>query len=168
MVKYVSAYQVYTSKKDQQRTYLLMFMRFLSDFLYKSICCKYSFELHQQVDTILMGTHNICLNKEVHVEVDRKCTGCNMKLWNCLTALIGVCAVIRLNMVLLGHISRWDAFNHKLWTFFSSLHENIYRIYIENEAWQNLQNSFVPSEDSDQTGHLPSLIWVFPVHSMDS
>ena len=34
-----------------------------SDFLYKGICCGYSFELHQQVDAIQMSTHNICLQK---------------------------------------------------------------------------------------------------------
>ena len=33
-------------KKDQKRTYLMMTMRFFSDFLYKGICCGYSFELH--------------------------------------------------------------------------------------------------------------------------
>ena len=39
---------------------------FSSDFLYKSICCGYSFELHRQVDAIQMGTHNICLyNRQV-------------------------------------------------------------------------------------------------------
>ena len=66
MVKYVSAYQGYTSKKDQRRTYLMMFIQFFfSDFLYKSIHCEYSFELHQQVDAIQMGTNNICLYKEV-------------------------------------------------------------------------------------------------------
>ena len=32
---------------------------FFSDFLYLSICCGYSVELHQQVDAIHMGTHNI-------------------------------------------------------------------------------------------------------------
>ena len=54
-----------------------------SDFLYKSICCGYSFELHQQlrqVDAIQMGTHNICLYKEV----DKKYIGCNLKTRNCL------------------------------------------------------------------------------------
>ena len=73
-----------------------MFRRFLSDFLYKSICCGYPFELHRQVDAIQMGTRNICLYKEA----DKKYTGCNlktMKLLDC--ALIGVCAVIRLNTV---------------------------------------------------------------------
>ena len=43
-----------------------------------------------------MGTHNICLYKEV----DKNYTGCNlktMKLLDC--ALIGVCVVIRLNTV---------------------------------------------------------------------
>ena len=37
----------------------------LTDFLHKSICCGYSFELHRQVDAIQMGTHSICLYKEV-------------------------------------------------------------------------------------------------------
>ena len=36
-----------------------------SDFLYKGICCEYSFELHRQVDAIQMSTHNIYLYKEV-------------------------------------------------------------------------------------------------------
>ena len=43
-----------------------------------------------------MGTHNICLYKEV----DKKYTGCNLKtteLIDCV--LIEVCAVIRLNTV---------------------------------------------------------------------
>ena len=39
---------------------------FFSDFLYKSICSGYSFELHRQVDAIQMGTHIICLYKEVN------------------------------------------------------------------------------------------------------
>ena len=43
-----------------------------------------------------MGTHNICLYKEV----DKKYTGCNLKTTELLDcALIGVCAEIRLNMV---------------------------------------------------------------------
>ena len=63
---------------------------FLSDFLYKCVYCGYSFELHQQVDAIQMGTHNICL-----YEVDKKYTGCNLKTTELLAcALIGVCAII--------------------------------------------------------------------------
>ena len=46
-----------------------------SDFLYKSICCGYSFELHRQVDAIQMGSHNLCLYKEVN----KKYTGCILK-----------------------------------------------------------------------------------------
>ena len=43
-----------------------------------------------------MGTHNICLNKEV----DKKYTGCNLKTAELLDcALIGVCVVIRSNTV---------------------------------------------------------------------
>ena len=58
-------------------------MRFFSDFLYESICCRYSFELHRQVDAIQMSTHNICFYKEV----DKKYTGCYLK-----------------NLALLGHV----------------------------------------------------------------
>ena len=53
----------------------VMFVCFFPDFLYKSICCGYSFELHRQVDAIQMGSHNICLYKEV----DKKYTGDNLK-----------------------------------------------------------------------------------------
>ena len=66
-----------------------------SDFLYKSICCGYSFDLHQQVNAIQMGIHNICLYK-----ADKKYTSCNLEITELLDcALIGVCAVIRANMV---------------------------------------------------------------------
>ena len=45
-----------------------------------------------------MGTHNICLYKEV----DKKYTGCNLKTTELLDcALIGVCAVIRWNTVVM-------------------------------------------------------------------
>ena len=74
----------------------MVFMPFFSEFLYKSICCGYSFELHRQVDAIQMGTHSICLYKEVA----KQYTSCNPKsteLFDC--ALIGVCAVIRSNTV---------------------------------------------------------------------
>ena len=78
----------------------MMNMQFFSDFLYKGICCGYSSELHRllhrQVNAIQMNTHNICLCKEAK----KKCTGCNLKTTEFLDcALIGVCAVIRLNMV---------------------------------------------------------------------
>ena len=72
----------------------MVFFLFSSDFLSKSICCRYSFELHQQVDAVKMGTHNIRLCKEV----DKKYTGCNLKTTELLDCtLIGVCAVIRSN-----------------------------------------------------------------------
>ena len=64
----------------------------------------YSFELHRQVDAIQMGTHNICLYKEV----DQKYTGCNLKTTELLDcALIGVCVVISSNSVLSLH-KIWD------------------------------------------------------------
>ena len=50
---------------DQKKTYFMMIIRFFSDFLYKGICCVYSFKLHRQVDAIQMSTHNICFYKEV-------------------------------------------------------------------------------------------------------
>ena len=64
-------------------------------YIYQSICCGYSFELHRQVDAIQMPAHNICLYKEVH-----KYTGCNLKTTELLDCvLIEVCAVIRSNTV---------------------------------------------------------------------
>ena len=36
-----------------------------SDFLYKSICCGYSFELPRLVEAIQRSTHNICFYTEV-------------------------------------------------------------------------------------------------------
>ena len=50
------------------------------------------------IDLIQMSTHNICLYKEVK----KKYTGCNLKTTEFLDcALIGVCAVIRSNTVIL-------------------------------------------------------------------
>ena len=53
----------------------MMFMQFFSDFLYKNKFFGYSFELHQQIDAVQMGTHLICLYKKV----DKKYTGCDLK-----------------------------------------------------------------------------------------
>ena len=87
--------------------FVCFFCVFFSYFLYKSICCGYSFELHQQVDAIQMGTHNICLYKEV----DKKYTGCNLKTKELLDcALIGVCVVTRSNTVF-GYYSDLELFN---------------------------------------------------------
>ena len=73
-----------------------MMTAIFSDFLYKGICCGYSFELHRQVDAIQMSTHNISLCKEVN----KRYTDCYLKTTKFLDcALIGVCAVIRSNTV---------------------------------------------------------------------
>ena len=49
-----------------------------------------------------MGTHNKCLYKEV----DKKYIGCNVKTTEWLDCiLIGICVVIRLNMVYCGDLS---------------------------------------------------------------
>ena len=75
---------------------MILMRCFYSDFLYKTICFGYSFELHRQVDAIQMGIHNICL----YNEIDKKYTRCNLKnteLLDC--ALIGICVVIRSNTV---------------------------------------------------------------------
>ena len=109
MVKYlyVPTYFMGTLKKRKvsSNDAYAMFLWSFSDFLYKSICCGYAFELHQQVHAIQMGTHNICLYKEV----DKKYTGCNLKTTELLDcALIGVCAVIRLWLLAAGfffHVS---------------------------------------------------------------
>ena len=58
-----------------------------------------------------MGTHNICLHKEV----DKKYTGCNLKTTELLDcALMGICAVIRSNMVFDRHLCL------QLWVFTNS------------------------------------------------
>ena len=68
----------------------------LSGFLFKTIRCGYSLELHRQVDAIRMGTHNICLYKEV----EKKYTGCKLRTTELLDrALIWIYAVIRSNTV---------------------------------------------------------------------
>ena len=73
----------------------VMLVVFSTDFLYESICCGYSFELHRQVDAIQMGTHNISLYK-----LAKNYTCCYLKTTELLEcALIGVCAVIRSNTV---------------------------------------------------------------------
>ena len=66
-------------------------MHVFLNFLYKSIC--------RQLDAIQMGTHNICLYKDVD---KKKYTGSNHKTMDLLDcALIGVCAVIRSDMVII-------------------------------------------------------------------
>ena len=56
---------------------MFLYVFFSSDFLYKSICCGYSFELHQ------VGTHNICLYKG-----DKKYTGSNLKITELLDCVL--------------------------------------------------------------------------------
>ena len=81
---------VYFKKKDKQRTYLIMLMRAVSDCLYKSICCWYSFELHLQVDAIQMGTNNIYGFIKKWTKVGY--TGCNLKTTELLDcAYRGMC-----------------------------------------------------------------------------
>ena len=68
---------------------------FFSEFLYKSTCCGYSFEVHPEVDAIQMGTHNICLYREI--DKSTLAVIWNLELLDCV--LIGVWAVIRSNTV---------------------------------------------------------------------
>ena len=70
---------------------------FVSDCLYKSKCCGYSFELPQLVEAIQMSTHNICFYKKVDTNTYIGCNLKTTKLIHCV--LIGVCAVIRSNTV---------------------------------------------------------------------
>ena len=78
-------------KKDQKNTYLMVTMQFFSDFLYKSICCGYLFEL----------SRCICLYKEV----DKKYTGCNLKTMELLDCMLtGVCALDQIRYLHLHYI----------------------------------------------------------------
>ena len=56
------------------------YMIFFSDFLYKIICCGYSFELPRLVEAIQMSTNNIGFYKEAD-----EIHGCNLKTTKCLT-----------------------------------------------------------------------------------
>ena len=114
MVKYVSTYTKGTLRKkkinkkrssardlanDAYGIFCVSFCFFFGFFFFVDFikaCFGYSFELHQQVNAIQMGTHNMCLYKEV----DKKYTSCNLKTTELLDcALIGVCAIIRSNTV---------------------------------------------------------------------
>ena len=46
----------------------------------------------------------------------------------------------------------------------SRVFHSVMLIHIRTASWQKQQNDCTPSEDSDQPGHLPSLIRVFAVH----
>ena len=43
----------------------MILKQYFSDFLYKSICCWYSFELPPLVEAVQMSTSNMCLYKGV-------------------------------------------------------------------------------------------------------
>ena len=115
VVKYVPTYTKGALKKKKKKkkkrsvkdlhvscdVFVLFFfcVCFFLILFYKSICCGYSFELHQQVDAIQMCTHNICLYKH-DKEVDKKYNGCNPRTTELLDCvLIGVCVVFKSNMV---------------------------------------------------------------------
>ena len=68
-----------------------------------------------------MSNHNICLYKEIK----KKRTGCNLKITEFLDcALIGVCAVIRSNMVI-NILNKVLLSAKKYLSFFLFLNENI-------------------------------------------
>ena len=127
MVKYVlrAHFTKWSAKADLSNdAYAMLLFCFFFLFFwfhYESICCGYSFELHQQVDAIQMGSHNICLYKEV----DKKYIGCNLitELLDC--ALIGVCAVIRSNTV----VRSWGIQILRVNT------HSIYHKYLDSLCW---------------------------------
>ena len=98
VIKYVTTYTF--SLKDQRRAYQMMLicnifvLLFLLIFFIKAYVV--GTHLNGFVNAIQMGTHNLCFHKEV----DKKYTGCNLKTTELLDCvLIGVCAVIRSNMI---------------------------------------------------------------------
>ena len=58
MVKYVSAYLVYTSKRDQQMTYLMMFMRSFFIIIYFIQACVVGIHLNC-IDKSSISTQNV-------------------------------------------------------------------------------------------------------------
>ena len=82
-------YYRYTIKRSEKDLFDDDYAIFFFDFLFKGICCGYSFELHRQVDAIQMRTHNICLYKKVN----KKYTGCNLKTMEINECVLkGICA----------------------------------------------------------------------------
>ena len=65
MEKYVSTTKGTLIKRSAKELFDDVYAIVFSDFRYKIICYGYSFKLHRQVDAIQMGTHSICLYKEV-------------------------------------------------------------------------------------------------------
>ena len=93
---------IYKKDKDQWMTDAYVIYIFFLIFFINHMLWVYSFELHRQVDANKMGTHNICLYKEV----DKKYTGCNLKTTELLDCvLVGLCGVIRLNTLIFA----WSA-----------------------------------------------------------
>ena len=82
-----------------------------SDFLYKGICCWYSFELPRLVEAIQKSNNNTCFYKKKKVDKkkeEKKNTDCNLKstgLLDCAFTGVHVCAVISSNMEFRGFYS---------------------------------------------------------------
>ena len=62
----------YMRTVKQFRSLLVTANVFVSTFFYKSICCRYSFELPRQVEAIQMSTHSICFYKDNQKQILRK------------------------------------------------------------------------------------------------
>ena len=63
MVKYVSTYKGYNLIKISKG--FTDVYAILSEFIYKSTSCWYSFDMPRQIETIQISTSNICFYKEV-------------------------------------------------------------------------------------------------------
>ena len=82
-----------------------------------------------------MSTHNICLYKKVA----RKYTCCNLmtpELLNC--ALIGVCAVIRSNMVFI-HVDEKSALSRAMLSYFQLMRNLLHELLLlaQTEKWSD-------------------------------
>ena len=117
--------------------------------------------LCRQVNAIQMSTHNICLYKEI----DKKYTGCNPKTTELLEcALIGVCAVIRSNMVSFLFLDTPDAiFTLNIWT--PSLYHTCSILLSTGVCWPRwLSWMRRPTGDQEVAGSTPAevgniLLW---------
>ena len=61
MVKYVCIYllRVHFKKRSAKDLFPAVYAIFFSDFLYKNLCCWYSFEVPRLVEAIQMSINNI-------------------------------------------------------------------------------------------------------------
>ena len=92
-----------------------------------------------------------------------------VRVWEMLNNRKWKCSQLKKRRNILNLYSFWFSFTISEYFVFSDFAHKVCAMKpIWAASWQNQQSGCAPSEDSDQPGHLPSLIRVFAVRSMGS